>query len=203
MHFSLHQWISVSLGLTRVAAMGAILFIGLKKKRAVTIPYFLELCCVLRPLARYVGLAGVPPSPCIQYSYLLWDKSFPCLTVLEFGVMYEVCVRNAVKPYSALIDLGKNVIQLGQWLFSSCRRNYCLAFVDRTGGQSSKICCSIAVSGAKCPLNAVRLADAVRFCLKRSLGLLLEDSRHVRRNWLRNPAVSHLAMSYLRSAFSA
>lgn len=42
---------------------------------------------------------------CPQYFYVYWVLT-PVTMVLEFGVLYELLV-NALKPYSALIDLGK------------------------------------------------------------------------------------------------
>src|SRR5262249_20189759 len=52
-----------------------------------------------------LGLVASIWTSCAQYYYLFWACNV-VMFCLEFGVMYEIFV-NAMKPYSALIDLGK------------------------------------------------------------------------------------------------
>jgi hypothetical protein len=56
-----------------------------------------------------LGCVGSLWSACSQYYYVFWACTI-IMFCLEFGVMYEIFV-NTMKPYSALIDLGKMVFR--------------------------------------------------------------------------------------------
>jgi hypothetical protein len=80
------------------------LLLFLDAKRRSELPIFSSYL-VLGSLVLVVGSLAYLYANCWQYFYLYWVMAF-LYVALEFGVMYEIFV-NALKPYSALIDLGK------------------------------------------------------------------------------------------------
>jgi hypothetical protein len=103
------QWISAGLALVCIAIQAAILGVLFRGKRRSEFPIFRSysatyILLVLLGLSAYFGW-GCRASGCDQYTYFYWTVSIIFMS-LEFAVMYEIIV-NALKPYSALVDLGR------------------------------------------------------------------------------------------------
>ncbi|MGC2694541.1 MAG: hypothetical protein WA738_02005, partial [Candidatus Angelobacter sp.] len=79
-------------------------------------------------------------SSCRQYFYLYWVLSFLYMA-LEFGIMYEI-FANALKPYSALIDLGK---MLFRWAGVFLLFAAVLTALATSGPQNGKLAAGIAL----------------------------------------------------------
>jgi len=103
-HISLAQWVSVGFAACSALVMLGIIAIMVRHKRAAGFPIFLSYL-VFGALTTGLALLGFIFGSCEQYRYLYWVAGF-LFVALEFGVMYEV-FSSALKPYSALIDLGK------------------------------------------------------------------------------------------------
>src|SRR5215472_2563208 len=104
MHFSLMQWLFLRSAALSVALAGVILVVVLHSKRRSEFPIFLAYCGSYI-LIVLVGWSVFLFGPCDQYKRVYWTVSIVYMA-LEFGVMYEI-FRNALKHYSALVDLGK------------------------------------------------------------------------------------------------
>ena len=103
MHISQTQWIFLALAVVAGCVQGYTLrILNLRKLRA-EFPVFFRYSAIC--IATYI-LSLVPfVFFCPQFFYIYWV--FTGITmVFEFWVLYELLV-NALKPYSALIDLGK------------------------------------------------------------------------------------------------
>jgi hypothetical protein len=102
-HISLVQWIFIVLTCGCILTQSSILRILHVRKLRSSYPAFFRynVFCVS---ASIVAL-GPFIYFCPQYFYLFWVLNV-LIMGLEFFVMYEV-LANALKPYSALIDLGK------------------------------------------------------------------------------------------------
>jgi hypothetical protein len=103
-HFPTAQWISLVLGICSVPLMFGLVTLMARKKRAAEFPIFVSYL-IFAALVTMLGIAGFIYTSCLQYAYLYWVVGF-LFVALEFLVMYEV-FSSALKPYSALIDLGK------------------------------------------------------------------------------------------------
>jgi hypothetical protein len=102
-HISQTQWIFITLALVAIGIQGYTLRILNRRKLQAEFPVFFRYSAIC--IAAYV-LSLVPfVFFCSQFFYVYWV--FTAITmVFEFWVLYELLV-NALKPYSALIDLGK------------------------------------------------------------------------------------------------
>ena len=102
---------------------------------------------------------------CPQYFYLYWVLS-TILMVFEFGVLYELLV-NALKPYSALIDLGK---MLFRWAAVFLILAALLTAFATTGSSSGKV-----IAASELLQRTVRLMQCgillLFFGLEKRLGL--------------------------------
>lgn len=107
MHLPLLGWISVGLGLVIAVARLVILAYLAKQGRSDSEFSTFRAWMVLGSLIVFLGLPALFFASCQQYFYVYWVLGFLYL-ILEFGVIYELAV-NALKPYSALIDLAKLV----------------------------------------------------------------------------------------------
>jgi hypothetical protein len=98
----LAAWISIGLGLGGALVQAYILRILTVRKLRSEFPIFFLYNCF-----GILVLAICLPSFIYKFNYysIYWTLNFTFMA-LEFGVMYEILV-NALKPYSALIDLGK------------------------------------------------------------------------------------------------
>jgi hypothetical protein len=97
------QWILIAIALLAAGVQLLTLRILTMRKLRSDFPVFFRysLFCI----AGYVITLVSSVYYCPQYFYVYWALTAVTM-VLEFGVMYELLV-NALKPYSALIDLGK------------------------------------------------------------------------------------------------
>ena len=103
MHISQTQWILIAVTIVAAGVQGFTLRILKQKKLRSEFPVFFRYS-----LVSVVGYAIVLIPfvfYCPQYFYVYWPLTAVTM-VLEFAVMYELLI-NALKPYSALIDLGK------------------------------------------------------------------------------------------------
>lgn len=102
---------------------------------------------------------------CPQYFYVYWALTAVTM-VLEFGVLYELLV-NALKPYSALIDLGK---MLFRWAAVFLILAALLTAFATTGSGSNKL-----VAASELLQRTVRLMQCglllLFFGLEKRLGL--------------------------------
>ncbi len=103
MHISQIQWILVAIAVVAAGVQAFTLRILNQRKLRSEFPVFFRyslFCvfgCVITLISSVVN--------CPQYFYVYWTLTAVTM-VLEFAVLYELLV-NALKPYSALIDLGK------------------------------------------------------------------------------------------------
>jgi hypothetical protein len=102
-HFSTTESIFVVLAITIACVQGYTLRILDRRKLRSEFPVFYRysLFCGVGALITIIPYLFF----CPQYFYIYWVLT-PITMLLEFGVLYELLV-NALKPYSALIDLGK------------------------------------------------------------------------------------------------
>jgi hypothetical protein len=102
-HISQFQWILIAIAVVAASVQIFTLRILNQRKLRSEFPVFFRytLFCVIGG-----AIALVPfVVSCPQYFYVYWTLTAVTM-VLEFGVLYELLV-SALKPYSALIDLGK------------------------------------------------------------------------------------------------
>jgi hypothetical protein len=100
------QYVQIALALGCGTLQAGILLILVRRKLRSEFRMlfsYLMFCLVML----VVGLSSYFYSCCdsVQYQYVYWSLNFLMIS-LEFLVMYEVLVK-ALKPFSALIDLGK------------------------------------------------------------------------------------------------
>ena len=105
MHFSLMQWLLAGSAAVSVVLAGTILVILLRSKRRSDFPIFLTYCGSYVLMMVLGWSAYLKWCTCDRYAQLFWIVGVVQMA-LEFGVMYEI-FRNALKHYSALVDLGK------------------------------------------------------------------------------------------------
>lgn len=103
MHISQIQWILIAIAVVAAGVQIFTLRILKQRKLSSEFPVFFRytLFCVIGCAITLVPFV----ISCPQYFYVYWALTAVTM-VLEFGVLYELLV-NALKPYSALIDLGK------------------------------------------------------------------------------------------------
>jgi hypothetical protein len=98
------QWILIAITLVAAGVQGFTLRILNQKKLRSEFPVFFRytlFTVVAYPIILIPFVISCGP----QYFYIYWSLTAVTM-VLEFAVLYELLV-NALKPYSALIDLGK------------------------------------------------------------------------------------------------
>lgn len=134
---------------------------------------------------------------CLNYQYLNWVISF-LFVALEFGVMYEVFV-NALKPYSALIDLAK---MLFAWASAFLLIAAVLTALATVGNQESKLFAAVHVLE-----RSMRLIECglllLFFLFEKRLGLSWRTGSISVALGLGCSAVMDLSASYLKTAFAA
>lgn len=103
MHISLTQWIPIAIAVVIAGVQAFTLRILNQRKLRAEFPVFFRysLFCVAGCVITLIPFVFY----CPQYFYVYWSLTAVTM-VLEFAVLYELLV-NALKPYSALIDLGK------------------------------------------------------------------------------------------------
>ncbi|HEX3091371.1 MAG TPA: hypothetical protein VHW72_02045 [Candidatus Angelobacter sp.] len=103
MHISQSQWIPIVIAVAAAGVQAFTLRILNQRKLRTEFPVFFRysLFCVAGCVSSLIPFIFY----CPQYFYVYWSMTAVTMA-LEFAVMYELLV-NALKPYSALIDLGK------------------------------------------------------------------------------------------------
>jgi hypothetical protein len=102
-HISQILWIPIAIAIVIAGVQAFTLRILNQRKLRIEFPVFFRysLFCVAGCVISLIPFIFY----CPQYFYVYWSMTAVTM-VLEFAVMYELLV-NALKPYSALIDLGK------------------------------------------------------------------------------------------------
>jgi hypothetical protein len=102
----LYHWTNFALAVSIVVAQAAVVTILLKRNLRSEFPIFFayNICSMLAGIALSVGYVSRHVS-LSEYFYSYAAVNF-VLMLLEFGVMYELIIV-ALKPYGAIIDLGK------------------------------------------------------------------------------------------------
>jgi hypothetical protein len=97
------QWILIAVAVIGASVQAYTLRILSSRKLRAEFPIFFRYSgfCVVAGLASLIPFVYY----CPQYFYMYWALTGVTM-ILEFGVLYELLV-SALKPYSALIDLGK------------------------------------------------------------------------------------------------
>jgi hypothetical protein len=131
-HFSTTESIFVALAITIACVQGYTLRILDRRKLRSEFPVFYRysLFCGVGALITIIPYLFF----CPQYFYIYWVLT-PITMLLEFGVLYELLV-NALKPYSALIDLGK---MLFRWAAVFLIMAALLTAFATTGSGSNKL----------------------------------------------------------------
>lgn len=103
MHISQILWIPIAIAVVAAGVQALTLRILKQRKLRAEFPVFFRysLFCVAGCVISLIPFIFY----CPQYFYVYWSMTAVTMA-LEFAVMYELLV-NALKPYSALIDLGK------------------------------------------------------------------------------------------------
>jgi hypothetical protein len=104
--FSQTDWILIALAVAAASVQAFTLWIINRRKLRAEFPMFFRYSAFCA-LSTVVGLVLFVIVACCspRYFYVYWGLTVGTM-VLEFAVLYELLV-NALKPYSALIDLGK------------------------------------------------------------------------------------------------
>jgi hypothetical protein len=157
------QWILIAVAVMGIAVQACTLVILNRRKLGSEFPVFFRYTA----LCIASSLVGLTPFIfyCPQYFYLYWVLS-TIIMVFEFAVLYELLV-NALKPYSALIDLGK---MLFRWAAVFLILAALLTAFATSGSGSNKI-----VAAAELLQRTVRLMQCglllLFFGLEKRLGL--------------------------------
>jgi len=162
-HTGLHELLCISLSALCLLVQSLNLAFLIKRKLRTAFPIFFNYTayCVLS-----ISFALVPYFYWTsQYFYIYWILN--ALNIcFEFGIMYEIFV-NALKPYSAIIDLGK---LLFRWAAAFLLVAALLTAFAANGSQPSKI-----FAGINLVERSVRLMQCglllLFFVLERRLGL--------------------------------
>lgn len=105
MQFSLTEWVLITLAVAAAGVQAFTLRIIINRKLRTEFPMFFRYSafCALGSIVTL--LLFILACCSTEYFYVYWVLTVGTM-VLEFAVLYELLV-NALKPYSALIDLGK------------------------------------------------------------------------------------------------
>lgn len=193
-HSSL-EWITIlSVGITLVQVY--ILRTLTVRKLKTDFPIFSLYIC-FGVLMMVIGLTGHAYLSDIQYYYFYWVLNF-INTILEFGVMYEILV-NALKPYAALIDLGKMLFRWAAiFLLFAC----VLTALVTAGSQPSKIAAAVALLERSTRLMQCGLL-LLFFFLEKRLGLSWRNYNVCIALGLGSTAALDLSFSYMKIQFPA
>ena len=157
--------------------------------------FFLYVCFGVGGMV--LGLAGHAYLPDLQYYYFYWVLSF-INTGLEFCVMYEILV-NALKPYSALIDLGK---MLFRWAAIFLLFAGVLTAIVTAGSQPSKVAAAVALLERSTRLMQCGLL-LLFFFLEKRLGLSWRNHNMSIALGLGSMAALDLGFSYMKVRFAS
>jgi hypothetical protein len=194
MHFSLMQWLLAGSAAVSVVLAATIVVVLLRSKRRSDFPIFLTYCCsyiLIALLCWSVFLFGAP----VQYARVYWTLSIVHMA-LEFGVMYEI-FRNALKHYSALVDLGK---MLFTWAAVFLLVTATITAFATSGPSASKLGAALAVVDRSMRLMECGLLMLFFFFEKR-LGLSWRNPNVSIALGLGTTASVDLILSYLKARF--
>ena len=194
MHFSLMQWLLLGSAAVSVVLAGIILVVLLRSKRRADFPIFLTYCgCYI--LIQLLGWSVFFFGALDQYARVFLTVSIVHMA-LEFGVMYEI-FRNALKHYSALVDLGK---MLFTWAAVFLLVTATITAFATSGPSASKLCAAYAVVGRSMRLMECGLLMLFFFFEKR-LGLSWRNPNVSIALGLGTTASVDLIQSYLKARF--
>lgn len=199
MNICLVAWISIGLTVCGALVQTFIVRVLERRKLKSEFPIFFLYCCT-GILTVAVGLASYFYSfyaPSFNYYSVYWTFSFICMA-LEFGVMYEILV-NALKPYSALIDLGK---MLFRWAALFLLLAGVLTALATAGAQSSKIEAAVALVERSMRLMECGLL-LLFFFFEKKLGLSWRNYNMSIALGLGSTAALDLSFSYLKVRYAA
>lgn len=143
MQLSVMQWLLV---VGEVTLKALILVVMIRGKFRSKYPFFFNFIAFTL-LALVVQIALIPRISAVGYFYLYWGP-MAVATLLSFGVMYEA-FAGILKPYSALVDLGK---LLFRWAFVFLAMASLLTALATNGDQSDKLCAAIQLLDRSCDL---------------------------------------------------
>ncbi len=194
MHISQISWILIALAVIAALFQLLVARILVKRKLRSEFTIFFTYCCFGIVMVA-VGMAGYVFSSSSQYFYVYWVLSFLYMA-LEFGIMYEIFV-NALKPYSALIDLGK---MLFRWAGVFLLFAAVLTAMATSGNASSKCLCAVALVE-----RSMRLMQCgfllLFFFLERRLGLSWRNHNATIAIGMGATAAMDLCVSYLSTHY--
>ena len=197
MHLSPGQYVMLAASLACVSVQAATLRILVKRKLRSELPVFFRYTayCVLIGVVGLISYAFA--CECWQYYYLFWVCN-ALMMCFEFGVMYEVFV-NALKPYSALIDLGK---MLFRWAGVFLLLAALLTAFATNGTESSRILSGVSLMERSLRLMQIGLL-LLFFVFERRLGLSWRSYTMAIALGLGLSAGANLSTSYLSAHFPA
>jgi hypothetical protein len=193
-HFSKIGWVLMGLAVTAALLQFLVLRILVKRKLRSEFNIFFTYCCFGVGVTA-LGIAAYAFSSNIQYFFIYWVLNF-LLAALEFGIMYEIFV-NALKPYSALIDLGK---MLFRWAGVFLLFAAVLTALATSGSGSDKCMAGVAVAE-----RSIRLMQCgfllLFFFLERRLGLSWRNYNATIAIGMGGTAAMDLTVSYLTAHY--
>jgi hypothetical protein len=193
-HISQISWILIALAAIAALVQLLVARILVKRKLRSEFTIFFTYCCFGIVMVA-VGMAGYAFSSNSQYFYVYWVLSFLYMA-LEFGIMYEIFV-NALKPYSALIDLGK---MLFRWAGVFLLFAAVLTAMATSGSTSNKCLCAVALVE-----RSMRLMQCgfllLFFFLERRLGLSWRNHNATIAIGMGATAAMDLSVSYLSTHY--
>jgi hypothetical protein len=192
---SFHAWACIGLAACSALVQAYILRILAVRKLKSEFPIFYLYCCFGVVLV-VIGLAGYMYSSNAQYFYIYWASGFIYMA-LEFGVMYEILV-NALKPYSALIDLGK---MLFRWAALFLLLAGVLTALATAGSQPSRMNAGIALVERSMRLMECGLL-LLFFFFENRLGLSWRNRNMSIALGMGAAAALDLSFSYLKARFA-
>lgn len=196
MHNTPIGWILIGLPLVGALIQAGTFQLLRRRKLGNEFPIF-STYCAFGAATIAVGLAGYIFSSCRQYYYIYWVLAF-LFMALEFGVMYEI-LANALKPYSALIDLGK---MLFRWAGVFLLFAAVLTALATSGPQSGKLAAAIALLERSMRLMECGLL-LLFFLFEKRLGLSWRNHNMSIALGLGVTGAVDLSASYLKSNFPA
>jgi hypothetical protein len=196
MQFSLTQSMLAGSATISVVLAGTIAATLLRDKRRQDLRIFLAYCisyiAIIILIWSAYFYAGNPSS---QYSRVFWAVSVVHMA-LEFGVMYEI-FRNALRPYSALVDLGK---MLFSWASVFLLVTAALTAIATSGPSATKFAAAFAVVERSMRLMECGLLMLFFFFEKR-LGLSWRNLNVSIALGLGTTASVDLILSYIKTRF--
>jgi len=195
-HITSIGWMMIGLTVVGALVQAATARLVARRKLRAEFPIFFNYC-VFGVVSAAIVLASYIFSSCRQYFYIYWVLSF-LFIALEFGVMYEI-FTNALKPYSALIDLGK---MLFRWAGVFLLFAAILTAMATSGPQASKVSAAIALLE-----HSMRLMQCgflfLFFLFERKLGLSWKNHNMSIALGMGVAAAVDLSASYLKGHFPA